>query len=257
MPDWSSVKLFLSRRLVAGRLPLNPLRNTGRHLTETVWPVLFVVVFPWPNHFDDQRGKSLLIKIQKPKLIMKKTGCRIEFSRYRVRTTHTVGLAPWIDAAAGLRSFLNAAHFSNRVQVIGRTNGKCQMIQSRLHTHICFLVFLSPLTAGAGLNWQYQWLVRFVGHSIDALLTKSISVVKKYVGDGEWADSVMIRRMEKENGIPLEPVRLFVLPKKFQSTSSYNRLPARARDLTFRVWAAYSILPSSLPNENDEIWHEP
>lgn len=178
MPDWSSVKLFLSRRLVAGRLPLNPLRNTGRHLTETVWPVLFVVVFPWPNHFDDQRGKSLLIKIQKPKLIMKKTSCRIEFSRYRVRTTHTVGLAPWIDAAAGLRSFLNAAHFSNRVQVIGRTNGKCQMIQSRLHTHICFLVFLSPLTAGAGLNWQYQWLVRFVGHSIDALLTKSISVVK-------------------------------------------------------------------------------
>lgn len=70
---------------------------------------------------------------------MKKTGCRIEFSRYRVRTTHTVGLAPWIDAtAAGLRSFLNVAHFSNRVQVIGRTNGKCQMIQSRLHTHICF-----------------------------------------------------------------------------------------------------------------------
>lgn len=124
-------------------------------------------------------------------------------------------------------------------------NAKWSRVGYSGYTHICLLVFLSALTAGAGLNWQYEWLVRFVGHSIDALLTKSISVVKNMsVMASEptrWWFSI---GMEKENGIPLEPVRLFVLPKKISIDFGLIIIVcrrARVRSNIFRVWAAYNI----------------
>jgi hypothetical protein len=112
MPEWSSVKLFLSRRLVAGRLPLNPLRNTGRQLNRDSLTRPFSCCFSMAESFLCPAGKIPSSKNYKNQnLIMKKTLVELNsqgivYERHTEWVSH-LGLTQLRDCV----SFLNAAHF--------------------------------------------------------------------------------------------------------------------------------------------------